>query len=83
MTLKELQKFHSDAKLYYGNRVGNPTEKVQKILINPATPEGKIVWIVNGPEYKDDEIVAGALITRGGDVVADRVRARLDLEAAT
>ncbi len=31
----------------------------------------------------DDEIVAGALITRGGDVVADRVRARLDLEAAT
>ena len=60
MTPKELQKFLSDAKLYYGNRVGNTTEKVQKILINPATPEGKIVWVVNGPEYKDDEIVPGS-----------------------
>jgi hypothetical protein len=60
MTPKELQKFLLDAKLYYGNRVGNPSEKVQKILINPATSAGKIVWIVNGPEYKDDEIVAGS-----------------------
>jgi hypothetical protein len=60
MTLKELQKFHSDAKLYYGNRVSNYTEKVQKILINPATPEGKIVWVVNGPEYFEDEIVLGS-----------------------
>jgi hypothetical protein len=60
MTLKELYKFHSDAKLYYGNRIGNTTEKVQKILINPATPEGKIVWVVNGPEYFEDEIVVGS-----------------------
>jgi len=60
MTLKDLQKFLANAKLRYGNRINNSTEKVQKILTNPATQAGKIVWVVNGPEYKEDEIVIGS-----------------------
>lgn len=60
MTLKDLQKFLANAKLRYGNRINNSTERVQRILTNPATPAGKIVWVVSGPEYNEDEIVVGS-----------------------
>lgn len=60
MDAKGLKKLLGNAHLRYGNRVRNSIEKVYKILTNPLTPAGKIVWVVSGPEYEDSEVVPGS-----------------------
>jgi hypothetical protein len=52
LTVKQLQKCHTELVTMFGNRITNPVETVHKILVNPTTLEGKIVWVINGPTEK-------------------------------